>query len=218
MKQLIVIRHGETDWNRELRFQGQLDVPLNITGRLQAARLAEALAHEHVDALVCSDLLRTRQTAEPLVARLKLEPQLDPGWREQSFGELEGLRVADVERDRPELWAQWSRHEEDQALPGGESTRQFHERTMLALQRLAQIPHHRVLVVTHGGVLDMLWRTARQLPLAGPRRCSIPNCGINRFHFDGERLLITHWAEDSHLCGLPEQPSTVPRGARLASA
>ncbi|HET9643022.1 MAG TPA: histidine phosphatase family protein [Burkholderiaceae bacterium] len=218
MKQLIVIRHGETDWNRELRFQGQVDVPINATGRVQAARLAEALTDEHVDALVCSDLLRTRQTAEPVAARLKLDLQPDPGWREQSFGELEGLRVADVERDRPEIWAQWSRHEEDHAVPGGESARHFHGRVMIALQRLAQTPHRRVLVVTHGGVLDMLWRTARDLPLAGPRRCSIPNCGINRFHLEGERLSIMHWADDGHLCGLPEQPSTVPHGIRLASA
>lgn len=126
MTQLLLIRHGETDWNREMRFQGQLDVPLNTTGLEQAARLAERLATETVDAIVCSDLLRARQTAEACAQRLDLPVATEPGLREQSFGTLEGLRAAEVQREHPEVWEAWSRHDAEYAVPGGESTRAFH--------------------------------------------------------------------------------------------
>jgi probable phosphoglycerate mutase len=68
-----------------------------------------------------------------------------------------------------------------------------------------------VAVVTHGGVLDMLWRTANAQPLHGPRVCDIPNTGINRLRWADDRLLILRWAEADHLEGLPEQPSTTQR-------
>ena len=100
MTELILIRHGETDWNRELRFQGQVDVPLNATGLEQARRVAQRLLAERfgVEHLVCSDLLRTRQTAEPaaqaLLPHLSLDAVADPGLREQNFGVVDGLQGA----------------------------------------------------------------------------------------------------------------------------
>jgi probable phosphoglycerate mutase len=71
-----------------------------------------------------------------------------------------------------------------------------------------------VAVVTHGGVLDMVWRTVHGLPLAGPRECAIPNTGINRLRWRGGALEILGWADDAHLAGLPEQPSTAPASSR----
>ena len=219
MTELILIRHGETDWNRQMRFQGHIDVPLNAAGQAQAARLAERLAREPLQVLVSSDLLRARQTAAPLAARLGLALVADAGLREQGFGELEGLRTADVQRERPEVWAAWSRHDQHYAVPGGESTHGFHERVLAAVQRLAVQHAGRTLgIVTHGGVLDMLWRAAQGVPLHGPRACAIPNCGINRLRFDGGRLQVLHWADDAHLRGLPEQPCTVPASLQLSRA
>jgi probable phosphoglycerate mutase len=217
---LILIRHGETDWNREHRFQGQLDVPLNVLGRTQAERLAARLQDEPIDRLVCSDLGRVQATAAPLVQARGLQPRLDAAWREQSFGSVEGLRVRELPQRHPELWAQWIRHEADMALPGGESTRQFHDRVLAALRALvAAEAGRRIAVFTHGGVLDMIWRAAQALPLDGPRRCPIPNAGLNRLrcHADG-RLEILAWADDAHLAGLPEQPSTVPASVVLGLA
>ncbi|MEW6704492.1 MAG: histidine phosphatase family protein [Pseudomonadota bacterium] len=218
MTQLLLARHGETDWNRELRFQGQLDVPLNEAGRLQAQRLAERLGLEAVDHIVSSDLLRARQTAQACAERLGLALHSDAGLREQSFGMLEGLSAQQVRRSHPEVWADWSRHDADYAVPGGESTRAFAGRVLQAVQRLAQAHAGRtLLVVTHGGTLDMLWRVARAAPLHGPRTCAIPNCGISRMRCIGERLLILHWADEAHLQGLPAQPSTVPASVQLAA-
>lgn len=216
MTELIVIRHGETDSNREHRFQGQLDVPLNATGLLQAGRLAEALAAEPFDAAVVSDLQRARQTAAPLASRLGLEVRADASWREQSFGQIEGMRVKALHEQQPELFARWAQHEADFALPGGESVRRFHTRILAATARLAEaFPGQRVLLVTHGGVLDMLWRSAQGESLEGPRRCAIPNAGINRLRWVDGRLEILAWADDRHLAGLPQQPTTVPLSVRL---
>ena len=211
MTRFLFIRHGETDWNRQQRFQGQIDVPLNATGLAQAQRLADRLADEAADVLVCSDLLRTRQTAAPLAAAWGLDPLHEPGVREQSFGVLEGLDVPTIKARHPDLWADWLVHRADFALPGGESIRQFSGRVLRAVQAMAQAHAGRtVAVVTHGGVLDMLWRSAKALPLDGLRACEIPNTGINRLRWQGGALVIEHWADAAHLDGLPEQPSTVP--------
>ena len=204
-----VIRHGETDWNRQQRFQGQIDVPLNDTGLAQARRLGERLAAEPADLLVCSDLLRTRQTAAPLAAAWGLAPLPHAGLREQHFGVLEGLDVPTIKDRHADLWADWLEHRGDFALPGGESLQQFHARVMATLRELAAAHAGRHLaLVTHGGVLDMLWRSARDEPIDGLRRCEIPNTGINRLHWSGDHLSIEVWGDASHLDGLPEQPST----------
>ena len=210
MTDLIVIRHGETDWNRQHRFQGQIDVPLNGIGREQAERLAARLAGETIDVLLCSDLQRARATADALARARGHGLRVEPLWREQSFGVLEGLDVPTIRARHADLWARWVRHEADYALPqGGESNQAFHDRVMRALQAaVAAHAGRRIVVVTHGGVLDMLWRHAQGLPLHGPRTCDIPNTGINRLRWAGSRLQILQWAEAGHLAGLPEQPST----------
>lgn len=200
MTELLLIRHGETDFNRELRFQGHVDVPLNATGQTQAALLGARLANEPLDIIVTSDLQRARDTAAPLLQRRGALARPDAQWREQAFGVLEGLAVPDVPRTHPDLWAAWARHDADHAPPGGESNRQFHARVMRALAALAQAgAGQRIAVFTHGGVLDMVWREVHGLPLAGPRDCAIPNTGINRLAWDGQRLVILQWADDAHL-------------------
>jgi probable phosphoglycerate mutase len=216
MTELIVIRHGETDWNRQLRFQGQIDVPLNDAGRRQAQRLAEHLAQRQdgapIDVVVASDLRRARETAEALLARTEAALHVEPLWREQAFGILEGLDVPTIQQRHPELWARWVRHEADFALPEGESNAAFFARVQRALSAVvAAHTGRRVAIVTHGGVLDMLWRRVNSLPTCGPRECVIPNTGINRLRWRDEQLLIERWAEADHLDGLPAQPSTSQR-------
>jgi 2,3-bisphosphoglycerate-dependent phosphoglycerate mutase len=204
------IRHGETDWNREQRFQGQIDVPLNALGHRQAARLAERLgAGPEPDVFVSSDLLRTRETAAPLARAWCVEPALDAGFREQHFGVVEGLDVPTIKQRHPELWQRWLEQHPEFQLPGGESLQQFHDRVMDTVARwTAGRTGRHVLVMTHGGVLDMLWRHAQGLSLHGLRRCEIPNTGINVLRWLGDRWVIQSWADASHLQGLPEQAGT----------
>jgi probable phosphoglycerate mutase len=210
--ELLFIRHGETDWNRQQRFQGQIDVPLNATGRAQAQRLAARLAAEPPQALFSSDLLRARETAAPLAAAWHMTAPLAlPGFREQSFGVLEGLDVPTIKARHAGLWQEWLQHRADFALPGGESLRQFHARVLGAVRELAAVGAGQCLaVVTHGGVLDMLWRTAHGLPLDGLRVCEIPNTGLNRLRWVDGTLQVEQWADAGHLVGLPEQPDTTP--------
>jgi probable phosphoglycerate mutase len=205
---VILIRHGETDWNRALRFQGQTDVPLNATGLAQAERLAGRVASETVHRLVSSDLLRALQTAQPAAAQLGQTIVTDPGLREQCFGVAEGFTSAEIRTQRPAEWARWTSFQADQSFDDGESTRQFHTRTLAALRTLAA-GHggQTLLLVTHGGVLDMIFRTARALSLDGPRLAEIPNAGFNRVRVaaDGAIDIVT-WADTAHLHGLPAQP------------
>jgi len=202
MTELLCIRHGETDWNRQQRFQGQIDVPLNATGLAQAQRLAVRLAAEPPDLLISSDLQRALQTAQPLAQAWGLPLQPMRGLREQSFGILEGLTVAEIQQQHPVLWQQWLAQRGDFALPGGESLLQFHSRVLAAVNDLISAnPGRRLVLVTHGGVLDMLWRSAGQLPLDGLRDCLIPNCGINRLRWMDDALAVVDWADDAHLQG-----------------
>lgn len=216
MTNFLLIRHGETAWNRELRFQGQLDVPLNETGFLQAQRLRirlEKLLHEWHHAqqiptrLISSDLMRAQQTAEPLAELLNLECLLEAGLREQCFGVFEGLRASDIQEKEPEAWQQWIQFNPHYAMRGAESTHVFYERIMDTLNFLAtKFTNENLVVVTHGGVLDMIWRNARSLPLSGPRQCDIPNAGLNQVTWMNKNLEVKIWADTSHLEGLPAQP------------
>ncbi len=209
MTELLFIRHGETDWNRQQRFQGQTDVPLNAAGHAQAARLAQRLAADRHDAFFSSDLLRARETAAPLAGAWGQLPVDVPDLREQHFGVLEGLDVPTIKQHHAELWQRWLEQRADFALPGGENLLQFHARVLRAVRELADAaPGRRLAVVTHGGVLDMLWRTVHGLPLDGLRDCEIPNTGLNRLRWSGGTLAIEVWADAGHLEGLPAQAGT----------
>ena len=211
MIDLWLVRHGETDWNRELRFQGHLDAPLNALGLQQAQRLGLHLAERGPHPLLASDLLRTRQTAEPLAAQWQTEALPEVLWREQAFGVIEGLTLTEVHERHPEVVQGWHRHDPDFAPEGGESRRQFHARVMQAVQALVERCTREgwpsPVVVSHGGVLDMIYRSATGQSLAGPRECVIPNAGLNHVRTDGVRFEIVQWARTDHLQGLP--PSAV---------
>jgi probable phosphoglycerate mutase len=208
--ELLFIRHGETDWNRRQCFQGQIDVPLNGNGLEQARRLGVRLADDPHDVLFSSDLSRARQTAAPLAAAWGLQPMLVPGLREQKFGEWEGLDLPAIQQRYADLWPLWLEQDIDFAVPGGESLRQFHTRVLGAVKELASQAEtgkrgkhdqraQRLAIVTHGGVLDMLWRTAQGLPLTGLRECPIPNTGLNRLRWAGGTLSVDRWADDEHV-------------------
>jgi 2,3-bisphosphoglycerate-dependent phosphoglycerate mutase len=154
---LLLVRHGETDWNADGRLQGHTDRPLSDYGRRQAAQLADALEGERFDAIYASDLARARETAEIVAERLRLPVVLDPDLREKDWGNWEGL--TSTERLGVELV--------------GETTAQHQERMLAALERIAALhPQGRVLVVTHGGSMRRVQTVA--LGFAMP---VVENCG-----------------------------------------
>ncbi|SEK15516.1 MULTISPECIES: histidine phosphatase family protein [unclassified Variovorax] len=209
---LILIRHGETAWNRELRFQGHADVPLNDIGHEQARRLGLRLAGETVQHILSSDLMRAQQTAAPAAQQLSLPVVTSAGLREQFFGVAEGMRSDEIQSLHPRAWEQWLEFREDHAMPEGETAREFHTRIIAALGTIAAAHKgQHLIVVTHGGVLDMVWRTAQGLSLSGPRRSDIPNAGFNRIRIADparpDAIEIVDWADTRHLADLPPQPT-----------
>jgi len=150
--ELLLVRHGETDWNRERRFQGHADEPLNEAGREQARELAEALAGEKIDAVYTSDLVRARETAEILAARLEAEAVPLRELREIDVGSWQGLSWPEIEERHPEGVERWKR--DGHGWDGGESYEELGVRIVAVLRDIAaRHPGQRVLVVGHGGTV-----------------------------------------------------------------
>ena len=164
---ILLVRHGETDWNVERRVQGHSDRPLNDTGIAQAAALVEELADEQIDAVYTSDLARAFDTASGVAASRGLQVVALPELREKHFGTWEGLTDVEIRERFP------------QALTGpwgdGETSDELAERVLAALRSIAaDHPGERVLVVTHGGPVRAVLRHCAVAD--GP----VPNCHVTR--------------------------------------
>jgi broad specificity phosphatase PhoE len=153
---LLIARHGQTDLNVDDRWQGSLDLPLNATGRAQAVALAAGLP-EQVDALVVSPMLRTRQTAQPVIDRRGLEPRFDALFRERDFGVFEGLNEAEAHQRHPALAAANAAYRWEIEPPGAERARAVVDRVAEGLATIrARHGGQTVLLVTHGFVIRCL--------------------------------------------------------------
>jgi len=180
---IIAIRHGQTAWNAETRMQGQLDTALDALGSWQAQQLAQALAHEPIDAIVASDLSRAMRTAAPLAAARGLRVQPERGLRERCFGVFEGFPYSDI----------------------GESLRGFYDRCVAVAERLAEQHAGSAIVwVTHGGVLDCLYRAAARMALDAPRTWTLDNASINRLLHGDQGLMLIGWGDIHHLDQSPD--------------
>ncbi|HEV6964901.1 MULTISPECIES: histidine phosphatase family protein [Roseateles] len=200
---IVLIRHGETAWNRATRIQGHTDVPLSPLGLAQAERVAEALAEEPFAAIYSSDLSRARQTAQALARIHELDVRLDAGLRERAFGRFEGLSWSEIDQGYPEDAARWRRREPDFAVGGGESLISFSERCLAAARRAAAAhPGQSIALVAHGGVLDCLYRAATRAALDTPRSWLLGNATINRLLATVDGFTLVGWNDDRHLAGL----------------
>ena len=198
---LIVVRHGETAWNVDTRIQGHLDIPLNATGLWQARQLGDALAGEAISAIYTSDLLRARRTAQAVADATGAALVEEPGLRERAFGSFQGRTFAEVETEHPEQARRWRQRDPDYAPDGGESLRVLRERVVDTTHRLAaRHPGELVLLVTHGGVLDVLYRAATRQDIQAPRTWQLGNAAINRLLWThGHGLSLVGWADTQHL-------------------
>ena len=150
---IVLARHGETTWNKDRRFQGQLDVELNDTGREQARALADRAAEHGFAAIYTSPLVRARETAEIVGAALGLTPRVDDRLKEVHVGDWEGRYKEDLARDEPDAWAAFGHAGEDFRFPGGESLSEQQERVIAALVDITQAGDLPALVVCHRGVI-----------------------------------------------------------------
>lgn len=196
-----LIRHGETAWNAERRIQGQLDIPLNANGEAQALATAAALHGQAFDAAFCSDLTRAHATARATTERLGMALTPDPQLRERHYGLFQGLTYAEAEQRHPQDFARHSARDPGYAFPqGGESLITFDARIRAAIERIARAhAGGRVLIVTHGGVLDILHRLATGKPLAQPRDFALPNAALNWIALEATGWRMIEWADQRHL-------------------
>lgn len=199
---ILAIRHGETAWNVDTRIQGHLDIPLNDTGRWQAARLARALAaRDAIHAVYSSDLQRAHETAQAIAAATGTPLRTHTGLRERGFGLFEGKTYAEIEQTWPAESEHWRRRTPDWQPPqGGESLIQVRARILQTLQELAA-PHagQQIVLVAHGGVMDQLYRLATGQDLQAPRTWQLGNTAVNRLLWTPEGLSLVGWADTSHL-------------------
>jgi broad specificity phosphatase PhoE len=172
---ILLARHGETDWNREGRWQGWADPPLNDTGRAQARALAAQLRDVPFDAVYASDLRRAFETAEIVAEPHGVPVVADPGLREIDVGSWSGLTRTELEERFP-----------DGDRPDGESRAEHAARVLAAVERIARDHHDdRVLLVTHGGTMRALRMHVSDEPFH-----PIANCGVLELHFRDDRLAL----------------------------
>ena len=216
---LVLIRHGETAWNREKRLQGQIDIALSDVGERQARSLAErfdvkanadanAQAALIVDVVLSSDLSRAMQTAAPVAEALGLPIIPEPGLRERHYGVFQGTTRDQIALQWPHDHARWMAHDPDFTPEGGESMRQLSARVVRTLASIGRAYAGKTVVcVTHGGVLDCAYRFAVPLPLEAPRQHTLLNASVNTIQWysdetghdaHGTARLIA-WGDVAHL-------------------
>ena len=197
---LILIRHGETVWNKERRMQGHSDSPLSEKGLRQAQLLGKRMAQMKFDALYSSDSGRAHHTArcvaEATGHRIIVEPRL----RERNFGVLEGLTREEMEARYPDEYARFKSRDPHFEMPRGESGTAFRRRAVDCMDEIvARHPRQLVVVVTHGLVLDVFYRIAMGIAFEERRIHELVNAGLNRLRHDGGTWHIEAWGDGSHL-------------------
>jgi probable phosphoglycerate mutase len=200
-----LVRHGETDWNAERRLQGHTDIDLNPRGIAQAAQMAKAIKAIDLqfDVLYTSDLQRAAKTANAIETLFNTKAIVDRDLRERHLGVLQGVSTAEAPQFDAELWKSHLSRDINEELRGGESIAQFAQRIHQALEKI-RLQHlgKTVLLVSHGGSLDMMYRLASKQALDAEKAVSVPNASLNWISHDGQSWRVDNWADTSHLDGL----------------
>lgn len=197
---LVLIRHGQSTWNSEHRIQGQLDPPLSAEGRRQADLLGQRLSGRKFAAFYASDLKRAFETAEILAPRVGALPEPVEGLREIFLGDWEGLRTEDIAERFPEAWARWVEEPDWDVVPGGEGAGRFDARVGTALDGMfSRHDHGDVLVVTHGGVIQIALHRVAGRPSRGLFPFKIQNASISVLEKRNGRIVIAGVNDIAHL-------------------
>jgi probable phosphoglycerate mutase len=195
-----LVRHGETDWNSERRIQGQIDIDLNVTGVAQARAVRRGLEAHSFVAGYSSDLLRAWNTAQIATTGLGLAVSPAPTLRERHFGVLQGTTTREARLQRPDAHRHHLARSPDYDYETGESLIAFAARVIGVLESLAaRHAGGNVLVFTHGGNLDIVYRAATGRALEAPRDFVLPNAAFNWLERGDDGWRLISWADCSHL-------------------
>ena len=213
---LCLVRHGETHWNAERRIQGQIDSDLNDTGAKQADAAAATLAEVPFAAVYCSDLRRARTTAETIAARQAAGQSLatvrrvipEPALRERHYGIFQGLTYEEAKTRYPHAYTHFSVRDPDYDFENGESLLHFASRVTDCLTGIAQQwAGSQVLIVAHGGVLDIAHRLATGKPLTTARDFIISNAAVSWIAKTAKTWRLLSWnVPPQEQAGLDELP------------
>lgn len=203
MTEIILIRHGETEWNLSGRWQGHADSALSPRGIAQAEALAVRMGKEDVDYVYASDLERAQHTARLAGRGVNWSFTLMADLRERDLGVLEGLTTEEMLVKQPEVYRSFRESGPEYQPPGGESFKQFYDRCSSAVEKLALLhPGKKIVAVTHGGVLGAIFRYVLKIPLDADRNFVLLNCSLNRIQKDGNCWNLVSWGDVAHLQGI----------------
>ena len=203
---LFLVRHGESTWNFEHRIQGQSDPPLSQEGRRQAERLGRRLIGQAFAGFYTSDLKRALETADAIAAAAGGRPEPMEALREIYLGEWEGLRSEELGRRFPEAWRSWIAEPSWDLVPGGEGAERFETRVAGAVDALFALhPRGDVLVITHGGVIQVALQTVLGRPSRGLFVFRIQNASITVIERRDNRFVIGGVNDTGHLEAAPSR-------------
>jgi broad specificity phosphatase PhoE len=200
MTDIVLVRHGETEFNREGVFRGRFDVGLNEAGREQAAATAAALAREPLAAVYSSPLSRALETARPIAAKHCLEPVIDEAFHNIDLGEWQGAKKETVRLTQPEAWALWTTEPERLRIPGGETLAEVRARAFPRLEELAaEHEGERIAIVSHRSVIRVLAGAILGMAEGYFWRFYMDNAGFSVLRQNGTGYVIVQWNENCHL-------------------
>ena len=202
--QLIVVRHGETQYNIQNRITGQSDVPLSPLGERQAERVGAYLSSETIDAIVSSDLQRAHTTAQAIAQPHHIHVQEDADLREIAMGEWEGHNSAEITERFAASQVKWRADATHYVIPGGgENLTQVHTRIVRAVERwYTHYPEATVVWVTHGGFIGLLACHLLGLDISRRWQFRHDNASITEFWIRAERVIVAHLNETAHLADM----------------
>lgn len=188
MKRVFLVRHGETDWNRDGRFQGKMDIPLNSLGEQQAEAAAKALGKADIDRMVSSPLSRAAKTAQAAASWTGLDIDMHCGFQEIDHGHWEGHTADEVDKLWPGMLGTWHSAPEKVTMPGGEGLEDVQTRSWKALEDVLAGPGERVAIFSHDAVIKVILCLVLGCPLSSFWRFRIANGSITLIE-DGEKGL-----------------------------
>ena len=205
---IYLIRHGQTDWNKDKIFRGRADVPLNERGRKEAQALSRHLEHVRATACYASPLGRTIETAGIVARPHSLEVRIDDRLIDLDFGEWQGKPETEVKKTFPELFKKWHQEPHRARFPGGESLAMVRKRALASLEHIrAENPGGVVFVVSHRVVTKVLMAIALGLSNSAFGRFRQDNCAYNIIELSDDGMVVTLMNDTCHLRSADTAPS-----------
>jgi probable phosphoglycerate mutase len=200
---LFVVRHGETLWNQQGLLQGHLDSPLSELGVNQANALADYFSKCDWDLIVSSDLTRAVRTAEIIKRASDKQILTDKCLRERNLGVAQGFTVKEFGEKYHDESIEFNKGGADYIIPGGESIDQRFKRSITCINGLVErFKGNKIIIVTHGGVLDGIFRYTVKMPLNQKRTFSLFNASVNTIQIQDDSWNIVTWGYVEHLRAL----------------